>query len=78
MPRYYISAKQASKNTVIYTNSLGKRFRFSGGTWTWRNQNPGNLRTGYVSRRYNQIGKAGGFAVFPDSARKTYRCITTS
>ncbi len=65
MPRYYISAKQASKSTVIYTAPSGKKFRFSGGTWTWRNHNPGNLRTGHVSRRYNQIGKAGGFAVFP-------------
>lgn len=66
MPSRFIEAKQGSNHSVIYTDTTGKRLRFTGGTWTWRNHNPGNLRTGTVSRRYNQIGKAGGFAIFPD------------
>lgn len=65
MPSRFINAKQDANHSVIYTDVTGRRSRFSGGTWTWRNHNPGNLRTGSASRRYNQIGKAGGFAVFP-------------
>lgn len=65
MPRY-IKAKQGLKHSVIYTDTSGKMFRYYGGTWTWRNHNPGNLRPGSVSRKFNQIGVAGGFAVFPD------------
>jgi len=33
----------------------------AGGTWTWRNNNPGNLR-----RSTDAIGTSGGFAVFSD------------
>lgn len=60
----FIKAKQGLKHAVIYTDDAGKHFRFSSGTWTWRNHNPGNLRPGYVSKRFGQIGVAGGFAVF--------------
>jgi hypothetical protein len=62
----YLHAEGGSGNSVIYTDSDGKKFQFSGGNWTWRNHNPGNLRPGAVSRRNGQIGVAGGFAVFPD------------
>lgn len=62
----YIKAEQAQHHTVIYTDESGRYFRFSGGTWTWRNHNPGNLVPGHVSKRHSQIGVAGKFAVFPD------------
>lgn len=62
----FISAEAGPGNSVIYTDSDGKRFKFSGGNRTWRNGNPGNLRPGAVSRRNGQIGVAGRFAVFPD------------
>lgn len=62
----YVKAEQGLKNSVIYTDATGKHFRFSSGTWAWRNNNPGNLHPGEVSKRNNQIGVAGKFAVFPD------------
>jgi hypothetical protein len=62
----FVRAQAGPKNSVIYTDTDGKQFQFSGGNWTWRNHNPGNLRPGAVSRRNGQIGRAGGFAVFPD------------
>ena len=65
MPRY-IKAEPGPKNTVIYTDEDGNRVEFSGGDRTWRNQNPGNLVPGNVSRRNGQIGVAGGFAIFPN------------
>lgn len=37
-----------------------------GGTRAWRNNNPGNLRSGAFANRYGAVGNAGGFAVFPD------------
>ena len=36
------------------------------GTRNYRNNNPGNLVPGAISKRNNQIGTAGRFAVFPD------------
>lgn len=41
----------------------------SGGTRSWRNRNPGNLKDGPFARRMGAIGRDGaGFAVFPDEA----------
>ncbi len=65
MPNY-VKAEQGLNHSVIYTDNFGNRYRFSGGTWVWRNHNPGNIKSGSVSKRNHQIGKAGGFAVFPD------------
>ena len=39
---------------------------FVGGNRTWRNQNPGNIGAGSLANRYGAIGRAGGFAVFPN------------
>lgn len=62
----FIKAASGLYHSVIYTDDSGKHFRFSGGTWAWRNHNPGNIRPGKVSNRNNQIGVAYNFAVFPD------------
>jgi uncharacterized protein YjhX (UPF0386 family) len=62
----YIKAEEGLQHSVIYTADDGRYFRYSDGTWTWRNHNTGNLVPGAVSKRHNQIGVAGGFAVFPD------------
>lgn len=62
----FIKADPGPNNTVVYQTDDGKLFEYSGGNWTWRNHNPGNLVPGLVSKRNGQIGKAGGFAVFPD------------
>ena len=52
-------------NSVIYEGADGKKYKYSGGDRAWRNNNPGNLVPGIVSKRNGVIGKAGGFAVFP-------------
>lgn len=65
MPKY-VKAEPGPGTSVIYTDSDGKKWKFEGGTRPWRNQNPGNLVSGQVSRRNNAIGSAGGFAVFRD------------
>lgn len=66
MKRIFIKAEQGPGSSVIYFDDKGKKWIVEGGTRTWRNQNPGNLVMGKVSLRNNPIGKAGGFAVFPD------------
>ncbi len=65
MPKY-IKAEPGPGTSVIYTDAEGKQWRFEGGSRPWRNQNPGNLVSGNVSKRNGAIGVAGGFAVFPD------------
>jgi Protein of unknown function (DUF3892) len=62
----YLKARPGPKNSVIYTDSNGKDWQFIGGNRPWRNQNPGDMRAGAVSKRNGAIGKAGGFAVFPN------------
>jgi hypothetical protein len=65
MPKY-TKARQGPKGSVIYTDSDGNEWIFDGGFIPWRNQNPGDLVPGNVSRRNGSIGSANGFAVFPD------------
>jgi hypothetical protein len=64
----YVEAFAGSGNSVIYVDENGHHVRYFEGSRTWRNNNPGNLRPGSVSRRNGQIGVAGRFAVFPDYA----------
>jgi hypothetical protein len=62
----YIKATPHGKSGVLYETEDGEKYLRTGGTWTWRNNNPGNVVPGSISKKNNQIGKAGGFAVFPD------------
>jgi hypothetical protein len=66
LKRIFIKAEQGPGSSVIYYDDKGKKWIVEGGTRTWRNQNPGNMVMGKVSLRNNPIGKAGGFAIFPD------------
>lgn len=78
---HFIKAEQSAHNSVIYTDDTGKHFRYINGTWTWRNHNSGNLVPGDISRKNGQIGKAGGFAVFPDKEtghRALLDCLKTT
>ncbi|HEY8269706.1 MAG TPA: DUF3892 domain-containing protein [Pseudobdellovibrionaceae bacterium] len=65
MPKY-TKAEPGQGHSVIYTDADGKQWKFVGGSRPWRNQNPGNLVPGNVSKRNGTIGAAGGFAIFPD------------
>ena len=64
--KQFIKAVGGMRHSVIYTDVTGKHFRFSGGTWTWRNHNPGNVYAGAISKRHNQIGATHFFAIFPN------------
>ncbi len=52
-------------NSVQYTRPDGSGFVRKSGSRTWRNQNPGAIRTSPFTRKMGAIGDAGGFAVFP-------------
>lgn len=56
----------AQRYDVVYTRADGNKFKRSGGTRAWRNNNPGCLRYSQFAMDQGAIGKAGGFAVFPD------------
>lgn len=62
----FVKAEAGLKSSVTYIDDSGKKYIYSGGDRTWRNNNPGALVAGDVSKRNGQIGVAGGFAVFPD------------
>ena len=56
----------AQRYDVVYTRANGNKFKRSGGTRAWRNNNPGCIRYSDFAAEQGAIGKAGGFAVFPD------------
>ena len=60
----HAQASSTDSSAVIYTATEGVRVIRKGGTRTWRNNNPGNLRYTAFSRSHGAIGTAGGFAVF--------------
>lgn len=64
--KQFIKAVGGMHHTVIYTDVDGRHFRFSGGTWAWRNHNPGNVRPGYYANLHNPIGATNNLAIFPD------------
>lgn len=61
----FIKAVPGKLHSVIYTNIDGRHFRFSGGTWAWRNHNPGNLRPKNKGRFKYQIGVVNRLVSFP-------------
>ena len=60
------SARAGPHNTVIVTYSDGTEDVRSGGSRSWRNNNPGNIRNG--AQLQGEIGAAAHFAVFNDEA----------
>ncbi len=60
------NAYEGESNSVIYEYSDGSKEEWSGGTRAWRNNNPGNIRSGGYVDGQGAIGSAGGFGVFPD------------
>jgi RHS repeat-associated protein len=62
-----VSARSEGNNVIIVYSDGTEEVR-SGGTRSWRNNNPGNLRAGDFANEHGAIGNAGGFAVFPDEA----------
>ena len=61
----YIKARGGPNNITIYYTSDNRLMIRSGGKWTWRNNNPGNMGAGTYSIKNGCIGYSGGHAVFP-------------
>lgn len=59
-------ATEGRGRSVVYVDPDGNRMIRRGDTWVWRNNNPGNIKSGSKARTLGSIGRAGGFAVFPD------------
>lgn len=53
---------------IVYYREDGSSAVYIGGSRNWRNNNPGNIGygNGKLVTKLGAIGKAGGFAVFPD------------
>ncbi|MBI1860144.1 MAG: DUF3892 domain-containing protein [Deltaproteobacteria bacterium] len=62
----FVRAQEKDKRNVVYWNEDGSSVTYSGGNRPLRNQNPGNMGAGPWANRHGAIGKAGGFAVFPN------------
>ena len=62
------NVKEVSKtdNGVCYLMDNGDKIERIGGSIAWRNNNPGCIRYGNRSINMGAIGKANGFAIFPD------------
>jgi hypothetical protein len=61
----FVKTEEISRNRVRYTDSSGKNFTYSKGSWAWRNNNPGNIRKPSEENvPAGVIGLAGGFLVF--------------
>lgn len=73
----FVRAIEDKRRSIIYFDSTGNRMIRRGGTWAWRNNNPGNIIKGPKARKLGSIGTGGGFAVFPSlqSGREALRAV---
>ena len=52
---------------LIALGDDGKKYKRSGGSLSWRNHNPGNVKWGDFAKKYGALGSGfRGHAVFPD------------
>jgi hypothetical protein len=62
-----IVTEESRTRVTIYRPDGSKETRV-GGSRSWRNNNPGNIRSGSFATSQGAVGKAGGFAVFQSAA----------
>lgn len=64
----FIKIEEKNALRIIYYREDGSSSIYIGGRRNWRNNNPGNIGygNGKLVTKLGAIGKAGGFAVFPD------------
>lgn len=67
-PSRFVVARKTAPRTILFTDSEGRDFVRIGGSRSWRNFNPGNIRKGDFSRNMGAIGDDDSFAIFPDRA----------
>jgi hypothetical protein len=58
---------EVERGFTIAEATDGKRYKLSGGTLAWRNNNPGNLKFGDFARNFGALGPGWeNHAIFPD------------
>jgi len=60
----YVEVHRSTKITIHHANGIAETRE--GGSIAWRNNNPGNLRSGNFSNSHGAVGENNGFAVFPN------------
>ncbi len=65
-PDHFVSARKTATKTNLFIDEKGREFLRIGGSRSWRNFNPGNIRKGSFSENAGAIGDDGSFAIFPD------------
>lgn len=71
----FVHARSIAYKTVLYTDAEGRDEIREGGSRSWRNCNPGNIRKGDFSLNAGAIGDDGSFAIFPDEQTGTAAII---
>jgi hypothetical protein len=68
MSNPFVRIEEKNDLRIVYYRADGSSAIYLGGRRNWRNNNPGNIGygDGKLVKRLGAIGKAGGFAVFPD------------
>lgn len=64
----FVAARRTLQTTVLYIDAAGREMLRAGGSRSWRNNNPGNIRKGDFARNAGAIGDDGAFAIFADHA----------
>ena len=62
-PSDFVSAHKTATKTVLLVDNEGREFLRVGGSRSWRNFNPGNIRKGGFSNNHGAIGDDGSFAI---------------
>ncbi|MBW4707094.1 TIGR02594 family protein [Roseobacter sp. YSTF-M11] len=65
-PSAFVAAHKTATKTILLVDDAGREFLRVGGSRSWRNFNPGNIRKGDFSSNNGAIGNDGSFAIFPD------------
>jgi uncharacterized protein (TIGR02594 family) len=60
----FIAARSPTKGKVVYSCADGSKMIREGGSRSWRNNNPGNIRTSSFATSQGAIGDDGSFAIF--------------
>ncbi len=65
-PTTFVSARKSANKQITYIDAEGREVLRIGGSRSWRNFNPGNIRMGSFAEMSGSIGDDGAFAIFPD------------
>lgn len=75
-PGVFVSARRIAPQTILYVDDQGHDLIRQGGSRSWRNFNPGNIRAGSFAQSQGSIGDDGAFAIFPDERAGTEAIVS--